>query len=55
MVNTGANHASCIMVCTHIKNIESQKFLKVSIAIIPKGAESKHDAHAIQLFDKRDF
>lgn len=39
----------------HINKIESQKFLKVSIAIIPKGAESKLEAHAIQLFDKRDF
>ena len=55
IVNTGANQASYIMVCAQIKKMESQKLLKVSIAMIPKGAESKLDAHAIQLFDKRDF
>jgi len=43
------------MVCTHIRKIESQKFLNVSIAMIAKGAESKLDANAIQLFDRRDF
>jgi hypothetical protein len=39
----------------HIKNIESQKLLKVSIARIPNGAERRLEAHAIQLFDNRDF